>query len=60
MNFETSWLAYLGSGSITRFGISLRRGMVLSKSLLSGVSPGPRQRVRNPALTRSAGSFHSR
>src|SRR5215213_9702084 len=28
MNLETSWLAYFGSGRTSRFGISLRRGVI--------------------------------
>jgi len=40
----TSWLPYFGSGRISRFGISLRRGIVLSVSgslVLGGLGAKP-------------------
>src|SRR5688572_24978610 len=41
MNFDTSWLAYFGSGRISRLGISLRRGISVSvlSVELSGLGP---------------------
>src|SRR5688572_23995880 len=58
MNFETSWLAYFGSGSTSRLGISLRRGIFLSRSLFLRLGAYPLLRVRY--LPATAGSLPTR